>query len=125
MAFLKSIVNDPIAMLWVALWLPFAARFFVAWSVWIRVRGLWPSRVLSRHLDRSAYRSPNDPIAGGIVLLVAIVVAFPVSILVVPLLGFASAERWFPLSCFVLSLALSLVYVFRRLREDDGLSRRS
>lgn len=107
-----------------AVLVPFAARAFVAWTVWGRVHawlGLfsWPSANIEPRRQTSDYPAPNDPVMAIVVMIGAGGVAVLIASMLGPLLSSLNAPSWLWSGCYVVSLIACLVYVFRRIHADD------
>jgi apolipoprotein N-acyltransferase len=95
-------------------------RLFVAWTVWLRVRGLAPG-VGSLHPGRttSDYPSPNDPVSAAAVLVGW---AFA-SALIASAFGWLVSATEAPSTLwpaiFIASAFGSVVYALRRVHADD------
>ena len=78
-----ELLSHPAFQLWAAATVPFACRFAAAWTVWLRVRGLW-SPVVGNPRDRipsGRSRSTTDPIVAGISWVIATLAATVVVVL--------------------------------------------
>ncbi len=124
MTFLSSLLGNPTTALWAALACPFAARFFVAWSVWLRVRGLPPGGAnVHPRRTRSDYPSPNDPVFAAAIFGGAVVASAVIASAVGSLVSATLAPSWLWPSIFVGSAVGSSIYAWRRLRADDRRDR--
>jgi hypothetical protein len=121
-----AILANPVTALMAAAVCVLSIRFFVAWSVFLRIRGwgldganLTPRRV------RSDYPRPNDPVLEGVILVIGAIVFFLGVAVVGPGPdGDQPGSSWVGQSIFFGTAIASLVYAFRRIREDDRRQRR-
>lgn len=116
-----ELLSHPAFQLWAAATVPFACRFAAAWTVWLRLRGLW-SPVIGDPRERiptGRDRSTTDPVVAGIWWAVATLVA---TVVVAPFrteLDQAVAALPIPSLLLATSVAASLVWLFRRIHADD------
>ena len=126
-----AILANPVTALMAAVLCVLGARFFVAWSVFGRIKGLPPSGANRQpRRVRSDYPSPNDPVREGAILATAAILVIPaiglwlfVSTLGPPQQGDAAPSLVGP-SIFFGSATVSVIYAVRRLHEDDRRQRR-
>jgi hypothetical protein len=117
----SEFLSHPAFQVWAALIIPFVCRFAAAWTIWLRLRGLW-SPVIGDPRDRippTHSRSTTDPIVAGIWRVVATLGA---SLVVAPLRSrIDDVGAAFPVPAFALAIsaATSLVWLFRRIHADD------
>lgn len=115
---------DPRAVLWACFVGPFAARLFVAWTVWLRVHGVLPAQQnLPPRRTKNDFPPPNDPVVAGAVLalaaMIAAVLSGPVSSGVVQV---SNDPILWP-ALFAVTTILSVSYTLGRLRADDRRAR--
>ena len=120
-----AILANPVTALVAAAVCVLCSRFLVAWSVWQRIRGWGPSGAnLHPKRVRSDYPRPNDPVLEGLILLSGWILLW----LVVTAIGLPSRDQavssWVGQGIFVGTVIVSVVYAFRRIREDDRRQRR-
>ena len=103
---------------------PFAVRFYVAWTVFQRVRG-WPPATtnLPPRRIRSDYPRPNDPLVEGLVFAGAVVVSGLVVVLFSLLDPNETLRSWVWSGLFFGSALVSVTWAFRRIRADDRRAR--
>jgi hypothetical protein len=114
-----QLLIDSTTALWAALATPFMARYAVAWTVALRVRG-WPPTAanLAPRRQRSDYPAPNDPLRAVAVALAAVILAWPVALILTNIVpGVVAVAAW------ANPLAVSLIYVFCRMFQDDRRTR--
>jgi len=116
-----DLLSHPAFQVWAAATVPFACRFAAAWTIWLRLRGLWSPVIgdARARIPTGRSRSTTDRIVAGIVWAVATGIGAG---LVAPLwtaLDQAGAAR--PISAFLLALSVitSLLWLFRRIHADD------
>lgn len=125
MSFLQELLSNPTTALWVAMICPLAARFLVAWTVWLRVRGLPPASVnLEPQRKASHYPSPNDPVLAAAILSGGVVVAWFIATAVGWVLSGTNVPTWIWSSIFVMAAIGSLAYALNRIRADDRVQKR-
>ncbi len=116
-----ELLSHPAFQVWAAATVPFACRFAAAWTVWLRVRGLW-SPVIGDPRDRipaSHGRSTTDPIVAGIWWVIATLGA---TVVLGPLqssIDDVGAAVPLPSLLLAVSATASLVWLFRRIHADD------
>jgi len=116
-----ELLSHPAFQLWAAATVPFACRFAAAWTVWLRVRGLW-SPVVGNPRDRipsGRSRSTTDPIVAGIAWVIATLAA---TVVVGPRwssIDELGAAVPIPSLLLALSVTASLLWLFRRIHADD------
>lgn len=115
---LACVAIDPTAALLGAITAPFGARFLVAWSVELRLRGIVYGANLEPRRRRSDYPSPNDPIRTVLVLLLVSAVGWPIAISVSTLFS-----PGIVVPTFFVSAILSIGYALLRIRADDRRTR--
>ncbi len=120
-----EILANPVTALMAAAVCVASIRFFVAWSVFQRIRGwgayganLAPRRV------RSDYPRPNDPLLEGAILVSGVLAFWFVVAVIDPLEPGQAVPSWVGPSVFVGTVIVSVIYAFRRIREDDRRQRR-
>jgi hypothetical protein len=95
--------------------MPFAARYFIAWSVWQRERGWWPSGPVNRVPGWGRKVTFRDGGAFAISIVVATALVMSLNALnwtaILP-----AVVTWIGLAC---SGIASVVYIFIRLHRDD------
>jgi ABC-type Co2+ transport system permease subunit len=110
---------DATTALWAAIAAPFMARWAVAWTVWLRLRGLPPASAnVEPRRQRSDYPAPNNARAAALVTVVAIVLAWPVALLFSVVTPAAVA-----FGIWVVSTIASIAYLIRRILLDDRRTR--
>lgn len=112
------------ASLWAALMCPFLARFLVAWTVWLRVRGWAGGANIEPKRQRADYPKPNDPVSEGVVLVGAAVASGLVTTVLGPLMIDGGFPSWVWTCLYAVTAVGSLTYAFRRVRADDRRQRR-
>ena len=102
----------------------FAVRFYVAWTVWQRVRG-WPPATanLPPLRTRSDYPRPNDPLVEGLVFAGAVVVSGLVVVAFSLLDPNETLRSWVWSILFIGSALVSVTWAFRRIHADDRRTR--
>jgi hypothetical protein len=116
-----ELLSHPAFQVWAAATVPFACRFAAAWTVWLRVQGLW-SPVIGdpRHrIPSGRGRSTTDPVVAGLWWVIATLGA---TVVVGPLrsvIDEVGAALPIPSLLLALSVAASLVWLFRRIHADD------
>jgi hypothetical protein len=113
----RVVAIDTTAALLGAIAAPFGARFLVAWSVELRLRGIVYGANLEPRRRRSDYPSPNDPVRAVLVLLLVSAAGWPIAI---------SVSRLFSLGIvptFFVSAIASMGYALLRIRADDRRTR--
>jgi hypothetical protein len=125
-----AILANPGTALMAAILCVFSVRFFVAWSVLGRVRGLPPSGANRQpRRVRSDYPSPNDPVREGAILVSAAILVIPLILLwlFISTLGppeqAEEAPSWVGPGIFLGALIVSVIYAVRRIHEDDRRQR--
>lgn len=118
---MPELLTDPTFAFWAAFAVPFLVRWFVAWTVELRVRGWAPSANLEPRRQRSDYPAPNDPVRALVVALAAVTIAWPLAVIVTGLAPVVGAEM--ALAAFVVSAAWSVIYAIRRMFQDDRRTR--
>jgi hypothetical protein len=126
-----AILANPATALMAAVLCVLSARFFVAWSVLGRVRGLPPSGANRQpRRVRSDYPSPNDPVREGAILATSAILVIPGIVLWLFVADLGSPEpgdvapSWVGTSIFFGTVIVSVIYAVRRLHEDDRRQRR-
>jgi hypothetical protein len=122
-----AILANPVTALMAAALCALSVRFFVAWSVFLRIRGWGPSGAnLHPRRVRSDYPRPNDPVVAGVILLIGWIVFWIVVTVVGPLPDREPAvASWVGRIIFFGAAIVSVIYAVRRLREDDRRQRRA
>ena len=118
---MPRLLTDPTLVLWAAFAAPFLVRWFVAWTVELRVRGWAPAANLRPRRQRSDYPTPNDPLRAMLVALAAAIIAWPLAIILTRLAPGVGVEV--VAAAFVVSAALSVIYAVRRMFQDDRRTR--
>ena len=119
-----ELLANPTTALWAALVVPLVARFFVAWTVWLRIRGLSGGANLQPQRTRSDYPRPNDPVPAAAVLLLGAIAFAVVASGLGRVVSNTDIPWWAWPVIFGVSAVGSVVYAFRRVREDDRRQRR-
>jgi len=117
----SQLLTGPTLVLWAAFVAPFLIRWFVAWTVELRVRGWAPDANLRPRRQRSDYPIPNDPLRAMLVALAAAIISFPFAIILTGLKPGIGNEV--AAAAFVVSAALSVIYAVRRMSQDDRRTR--
>jgi hypothetical protein len=121
-----AILANPVTALMAAALCVLSIRFLVAWSVTLRIRGLAPYGAnLHPRRVRSDYSRPNDPVVEGVILLIGWIVFWLVVTVVGPPDGEPSVSSWVGRSIFFGVAIVSVIYAFRRIRDDDRRQRRA
>jgi hypothetical protein len=109
---------DPTSALLGAIAAPFAARYLVAWTVELRLRGILYGANLEPRRRRTDYAPPNDPIRTVIVFLLVCGVGWPIATIVAT--PFSPATL---IAAFFVSAIVSIGYALLRIRADDRRTR--
>ena len=116
-----ELLGHPAFQVWAAATVPFACRFAAAWTIWLRLRGLW-SPVIGEpraRIPMGRSRSTTDPIVAGVVWAITAGVCAG---LVAPVwTALDQAGTALPIPAIVLagSVIASLAWLFRRIHADD------
>src|SRR5258705_13959130 len=94
---------DPTVALVGAIAAPFGARWWVAWTVELRLRGILYGANLEPRRRRSDYPPPNDPIRSVLIFLLVSAVSWPVATIVAKLFSPESLVAAFFASAIVSS----------------------
>ena len=120
-----AILANPVTALMAAALCVLGMRFLVAWSVFLRIRGLAPYGAnLHPRRVRSDYPRPNDPVLEGVILVVGAIGFWVVATVIGPLEPDDAVPSWVGRSIFFGAAIVSVIYAVRRLREDDRRQRR-
>jgi hypothetical protein len=116
-----DLLSHPAFQVWAAATVPFACRFAAAWTVWLRLRGLWSPVIgdAGARIPIGRSRSTADPIIAGLVWAAATGIG---AVLVAPLwtaLDQAGAALPIPALLLALSVVMSLLWLFLRIHADD------
>jgi hypothetical protein len=98
---------------------PFVARWVVAWTVSRRVRG-WYVGNASPRVESTDFPAPNNAGREFLRYIAANVFAWPFALGGERILGPIAPHLVWPLADWAV-LAITLVWIFRRLRADDRL----
>jgi len=122
---LGAILANPVTSLMASVLCVLSIRFFVAWSVFQRISGwgavganLPPRRV------RADYPKPNDPVLEGAILASGALAFWLLVMVAVPLEPAEGVPSWVGPSILFGTAMVSVIYAFRRVREDDRRQRR-
>ena len=120
MNFLLDLITTPATALWAALAFPFAARYFVAWTVLLRIRGYPPGAAnIQPRRAKSDYPSPNDVVSAAVIFGVAIVAAWLLAAVSNSILSLPAGPFWLWPALFLGSALGSMLWVIRRVHADD------
>ena len=109
---------DSTAALLGAIAAPFGARYLVAWTVELRLRGILYGANLEPRRRRSDYPPPNEPIRTVLVFLLVSAVGWPIATIVATLFAPATLA-----AAFFVSAIVSIGYALLRIRADDRRTR--
>jgi hypothetical protein len=105
---------DPVGALLSAIAAPFGARFLVAWTVELRLRGILYGANLEPRRERSDYPPPNDPVRAVLVFLLVSAIGWPFAMILATLLPPVLVE-----AVFLTSVIVWVGYALLRIRADD------
>jgi len=105
---------DPVGALLSAIAAPFGARFLVAWTVELRLRGILYGANLEPRRQRSDYPPPNDPIRAVLVFLLVSAIGWPIATILAMLLPAVVVA-----AVFLASVIVWVGYALLRIRADD------
>ena|SRR5258708_6074360 len=105
---------DQVGALLSAIAAPFGARFLVAWTVELRLRGILYGANLEPRRQRSDYPPPNDPIRAVLVFLLVSAIGWPFAMILATLLPPVLGE-----AVFLTSVIVWVGYALLRIRADD------
>jgi hypothetical protein len=105
---------DPVGALLSAIAAPFGARFLVAWTVELRLRGILYGANLEPRRQRSDYPPPNDPIRAVLVFLLVSAIGWPIATILATRLPPAAV-----VVVFLVSVLVWVGYALLRIRADD------
>jgi hypothetical protein len=105
---------DPVGALLSAIAAPFGARFLVAWTVELRLRGILYGANLEPRRQRSDYARPNDPIRALLVFLLVSAIGWPIATNLATRLPSAAVDV-----VFLVSVIVWVGYALQRIRADD------
>jgi hypothetical protein len=105
---------DPVGAVLSAIVAPFGARFLVAWTIELRLRGILYGANLEPRRQRSDYAPPNDPIRALLIFLLVSGIGWPVATVLATLLPAAAVDV-----VFLVSVGVWVGYALLRIRADD------